>query len=346
MMKNRNRISRYGALLGAGVLAVTLVSCSGDGDADADSDCVADSGATAAGTTDSTVTTAATVGNTTQARVAPAAAPEPGSASGTIQLGYIPSWTDGLSTAYLLENQLEKLGYDVEMTTLTEAGPLYTALAQGDVDIYPSAWPELTHAAYMDEFGDSIEDLGAYYEGAQLTIAVPSYTDLESIDDLVGCGAHFDGRIVGIEPGAGLTAQTETMMGELGIDGEYDLVTSSTAGMLTELGNAIDSEEDIVVTLWRPFWAYGSYDVKDLEDPNGLMGGNEALHFLGTDGFSDEYPEAATLIAGIQLDDEAYASLEDTVVNEYEATEDYDNAREAVEAWLDANPDAFSTQLD
>ncbi|MBR7200497.1 glycine betaine ABC transporter substrate-binding protein, partial [Pseudomonas sp. 14A] len=77
---------------------------------------------------------------------------------GTITLGFLPSWTDGLSTAYLLQDQLEKIGYTVEMKTLTEAGPLYTGLAQGDVDMYPSAWPELTHAEYMKKYGDDIED--------------------------------------------------------------------------------------------------------------------------------------------------------------------------------------------
>ncbi|QBR74052.1 glycine betaine ABC transporter substrate-binding protein [Microbacterium sediminis] len=262
---------------------------------------------------------------------------------GTITLGYIPSWTDGLSTAYLLEDQLTKLGYTVEMQTLTEAGPLYTALAQGDVDIYPSAWPELTHASYMEEYGEDIEDLGAYYEGAQLTIAVPSYMDdVNSIEDLQGNADRFDGKIYGIEPGAGLTAQTQdVMMPEYELTDDYELVTSSTAAMLTELGNAIDNEEDIAVTLWRPFWAYGSYDVKDLEDPKGAMGGNEALHFLGTSGFAEEFPEAAELIAGIQLDDAQYASLEDLVVNEYgEGAE-----AEAVDAWIEENPDAFETLI-
>ena len=259
---------------------------------------------------------------------------------GTITLGYLPSWTDGLSTAYLLENQLGKLGYDVEMQTLTEAGPLYAGLAQGDVDVYPSAWPELTHAQYMDKYGDDIEDLGAYYEGAKLTIAVPSYVDIDSIEDLAGNADRFDGKIIGIEPGAGLTAQTQDeMMPAYELDGEYELVTSSTAAMLTELSNAIDAKEDIVVTSWRPFWANDAYDLKDLEDPKGAMGDPEALHFLGTSGFSDRCADAAELIAGIQLDDAAYGSLEDMVVNEYgEGRES-----EAVEAWLEANPDAFET---
>lgn len=265
-----------------------------------------------------------------------------GGDKGTITLGFLPSWTDGLSTAYLLEDQLGKLGYTVEMQTLTEAGPLYAGLAQGDVDIYPSAWPELTHADYMDKYGDNIEDLGAYYDDAKLTMAVPSYVDIDSIDQLQANAARFDGKIYGIEPGAGLTKQTqEVAMPGYDLAG-LELVTSSTAAMLTELDNAIAAQKDIVVTLWRPFWANDAYDVKDLADPQGLMGDPEALHFLGTSGFAEKYPDAAELIAGIQLDDAQYGSLEDLVVNEYGEGKEAD----AVDAWLEQNPDAFSTQRD
>ncbi|KQR39851.1 glycine betaine ABC transporter substrate-binding protein [Microbacterium sp. Leaf159] len=256
---------------------------------------------------------------------------------GTITLGFLPSWTDGLSTAYLLQDQLEKIGYTVEMKTLTEAGPLYTGLAQGDVDIYPSAWPELTHAEYMNTYGDDIEDLGAYYDNAKLTIAVPEYSELNSIEDLAGKGAEFDGKIFGIEPGAGLTAQTQKMMPEYGLDSEYELVTSSTAAMLTELKSATDKQEDIVVTLWRPFWANDAFPLKDLEDPKGAMGESEALHFLGTKGFAEEFPEAAELIEKIKLDDEQYGSLEDLVVNEYGEGKEAD----AIDAWLEEHGDEF-----
>ncbi|WP_314648626.1 glycine betaine ABC transporter substrate-binding protein [uncultured Microbacterium sp.] len=252
---------------------------------------------------------------------------------GTITLGFLPSWTDGLSTAYLLQDQLEKIGYTVEMKTLTEAGPLYTGLAQGDVDVFPSAWPEVTHAEYMKTYGEQIEDLGTYYDNARLTIAVPEYSELETIDDLVGKSGDLGGKIYGIEPGAGLTAQTQKMMPEYGLDGEYELVTSSTAAMLTELQSATDKEQDIVVTLWRPFWANDAFPVKDLEDPKGAMGDAEGLHFLGTKGFAEEFPEAAELIEKIQLDDAQYGSLEDLVVNEYGEGRE----AEAVDAWLEEN---------
>ena len=123
-----------------------------------------------------------------------------------------------------------------------------------------------------------------------------------------------------------------------GLD-SMEFTTSSTAAMLTELGNAVDAQEDIVVTSWRPFWANAAYGLKDLEDPQGAMGEPEALHFLGTAGFSERCPEAADLIAGIQLSDADYASLEDMVVNEYGEGRE----AEAVEAWISENPNAFST---
>jgi len=261
-----------------------------------------------------------------------------GGDKGTITLGFIPSWTDGLSMAYLVQDQLEKLGYTVELETLTEAGPLYTGLAQGDVDMFPSAWPEVTHAQYMETYGDDLEDLGAYYENAKLTIAVPSYMDIDSIEDLKGQAARFDGKITGIEPGAGLTGVTQdSMMPEYGLDGEYKLETSSTSAMLTVLGEAIDNQEDIVVTLWKPFWANSSYDVKDLEDPLGAMGEAETLNFMAHKGFAEEFPEAADLVKQIKLDDDQYGSLEDLVVNEFGEGQE----AEAVDKWLEENGDQF-----
>ncbi|WP_144794100.1 glycine betaine ABC transporter substrate-binding protein [Microbacterium paludicola] len=257
---------------------------------------------------------------------------------GTITLGFLPSWTDGLSMAYLLQDQFEKLGYTVEMQTLTEAGPLYTGLAQGDVDMYPSAWPEVTHVQYMEEYGDDLEDLGAYYENAKLTIAVPSYMDIDSIEDLKGSADRFDGKLIGIEPGAGLTRQTqESMLPEYDLEGEYTLETSSTAAMLTVLGEAIDKEEDVVVTLWRPFWANSTYDVKDLEDPKGAMGDAETLNFIGHKGFAEQFPEAAELVKQIKLDDDQYGSLEDLVVNEFGEGQE----SEAIDKWLEDNADQF-----
>jgi glycine betaine/proline transport system substrate-binding protein len=253
----------------------------------------------------------------------------------SVTLGFIPSWTDGLSVAYLWKDVLEDKGVEVEFQEIADAAPLYAGLAGGDVDVYPSAWSEVTHADYMGEYGDDIEDLGAWYDGAVLTLAVPEYVDIESIADLQGNADRFDGRIVGIEPGAGLTRTTkEEVMPTYGLD-DFTLVESSTTAMLAELQSAVDAQEDIVVTLWRPFWANSEFPVKDLADPEGALGEAEGLHTLARDGFADDCGEVADLMGGFSLTDEQYGSLENLVVNEYGEGK----YPEAVEAFFEQNPE-------
>ena len=258
----------------------------------------------------------------------------------SVTLGFIPSWTDGLSMAYLWQDVLEERGYEVEFEEISDAAPLYAGLAGGDVDVYPSAWSEVTHDDYMAEYGDDIEDLGAWYEGAVLTLAVPEYVEIDSIADLSGNADMFDGRIVGIEPGAGLTDTTKnSVMPAYGLTDSYELVESSTTAMLAELQAAVDAEEDIVVTLWRPFWAYSQFPLKDLEDPEGSLGEPEGLHNLARSGFSEDCSEVADLMADFSLTDEQYGTLENLVVNEYGEG----RYAEAVDAWFEENPELSDT---
>lgn len=253
---------------------------------------------------------------------------------GIITLGYIDGWTDGSSLTFLWQHILQEQGYDVEVQTLGEPAPVFQGLADGDIDVYPSAWLPGTHSEYMEAHGDDLEDLGAYYEGAVLTLAVPEYTDIDSIEELNDNAADFDNQIVGIEAGAGhmSTTQDEVMPG-YGLDEEFELVESSTAAMLSELDSAIEAEEDIVVTLWRPFWAYGTWDLKDLEDPEGLYGDEETLNVVANADFSSEHPDIAEWMSSLELTDDQYAELEDLVVNEH------DGDPEGAVEWAENNQD-------
>lgn len=287
---------KTGAALSAGALALGLVACAGDDAGD---------------------------GN--------------GTAGGgdTIRMGYLPSWSDGLSMAHILEGQLNEMGYEVEHVALSDAAVVYQGLANGDIDLYPSAWPEETHIEYAERYEDDYESLGEWYESADLNLSVPEYVDIDSIEDLQGQADRFGGQIVGIEPGAGLTRATqEDVIPGYGLDG-YELTTSSTTAMLAELENAINNEDDIVVTLWTPFWANSTFPVKALEDPEGLFPEPESLHILARDGFSEEYPEIAELAEQITIGDQEYGELEDLIVNEYGEGQE----AEAIQAWLDNHPD-------
>lgn len=150
-----------------------------------------------------------------------------GEGGGTISIGAVPGWTDQTGMAYLYEYVLEDNGYDVEVETLGDNAPLFTAVAQGDIDLFGSTWPERTHDVYWEEHKDNLEDLGTYYDNAKLFLAVPEYSDIESIEDLPDYVDELDGEIMGIEPGAGLSMITEDdVMPHYGLDDDFELKLS------------------------------------------------------------------------------------------------------------------------
>src|SRR5690606_13620464 len=107
LMKRHSTLMRTGAI--TGLLALTLTACGSDGD-DTGDDPANGGDANNEETQDDTEGEAA------------------GGEGGTITLGIIPSWTDGLSTAYLWKNVLESEGYTVEIAEIADAAPLYTGV--------------------------------------------------------------------------------------------------------------------------------------------------------------------------------------------------------------------------
>ncbi len=249
-----------------------------------------------------------------------------------IEIGWV-AWDECIAVSWLWKDVLEEQGYEVELTQL-DIAPVYSGLATGDLDLYLDAWLPITHGDYADEYGDSWEYIGVWYDKGLLTWAVPEYVEAQSIADLADQADTFDSRIVGIDPGAGLMriSKNDVMPG-YGLE-DWELVEGSTPAMLAELERAVNDEEPIVVTLWRPHWAYGAYPVRDLEDPQGLLGEAEELHVVAHEGFSEEYPEVAEWLSTWEMDDDSVGSLVDTVINEYGQGQE----AEAVDAWL-SDPD-------
>ncbi|WP_100446880.1 glycine betaine ABC transporter substrate-binding protein [Glycomyces xiaoerkulensis] len=253
---------------------------------------------------------------------------------GDITIGLIPGWDEGVVATELWNQALTASGYDVTVEEIGEAGVLYEGVASGDVDLFLDAWLPVTHATYMDEYGDQLEQIGTWNENAALTVAVPSYVDeVDSLTELNDNADLFGGQIVGIEPSAGLTeAVQDNSMPTYGMD-DLELQTSSTATMLAELDSAIAAEEPIVVTLWQPHWAYAEYDLKNLEDPEGTLGDVETINTVARPGFSEEHSDIADAMGSFALSDEQLAGLENTVFTEHDG-----DVEAGVSAWLEENP--------
>ncbi|PAD77721.1 MULTISPECIES: glycine betaine ABC transporter substrate-binding protein [Paenibacillus] len=94
------------------------------------------------------------------------------------------AWDSEIASTNLLKVIMEdRLGFKVTALQV-EAGPMWTGVANADVDATVAAWLPLTHADYWNQFQDQVEDLGANMEGVKTGLVVPAYMDITSIEDL------------------------------------------------------------------------------------------------------------------------------------------------------------------
>ncbi|MEU2243409.1 MULTISPECIES: ABC transporter permease/substrate binding protein [Streptomyces] len=250
-----------------------------------------------------------------------------------ISIGYIP-WDEGIASTYLWKELLERRGYEVDTKQL-EAGALYTGLAGGQLDFQTDAWLPVTHEQYWEKYKNKLEDLGSWYGPTSLELAVPSYVKgVDSLDDLKGKAGQFKGRIVGIEPSAGMMGiLKDKVLKEYGLEGEYKVVDGSTPGMLAELKRAYERKEPVVVTLWSPHWAYSAHDLKKLTDPKGTWGKGDGVHTLARKGFAADNPEVGAWLKNFELTEKQLTDLEAVIQETGKGKE-----QQAVRVWLDRNP--------
>ncbi|QHS21779.1 glycine/betaine ABC transporter [Virgibacillus sp. MSP4-1] len=107
---------------------------------------------------------------------------EPGNGK-EIKMTYV-SWSDVIASSnvvkYVLEN---KLDYNVELV-LVEPGPMFASVAEGDADAMIGAWLPSTHKSYLEQYKEDLVDLGVNLTGTRNGLVVPSYMDIDSIEDL------------------------------------------------------------------------------------------------------------------------------------------------------------------
>ncbi|MFF1643733.1 ABC transporter permease/substrate binding protein [Streptomyces sp. NPDC058246] len=250
-----------------------------------------------------------------------------------VTIGYIP-WDEGVASTFLWKEILEQRGFQVDAKQF-DAGPLYTSLAQGDIDFETDSWLPTTHEQYWKKYGKQLDDLGSWYGPTSLELTVPSYMkDVNSLDDLKGKAATFGGKITGIESSAGMMSMLKSkVLPAYGLDKEYKVVDSSTPAMLAELKRAYAKKEPIVVTLWSPHWAYSDYDLKKLKDPKGAWGKGDGVHTLSRKGFAQDNPVVGKWLKNFKMTEQQLTGLE-AEINKVGKGKQQDAAR----AWLKKNP--------
>lgn len=252
-----------------------------------------------------------------------------------LTINVFSGWAEDVAVSNVWKQVLDDKGYNVTLKTTT-AGPGFTGLSQGDYDVNFDAWLPNTHKSYWDKYGSKLDNLGAWYAKAPLTLAVNKDAPIDSIDQLAANADKFGNKIIGIEPGAGETSIVKnTVIPEYGLQ-KMDFVTSSTAAMLAELKKDISNGDNVVVTLWKPHWAYNEFPLKDLKDPKGALGKPDSINTIVRKGFKADYPQLTKWFSGFSFPDAKLFDLENKMFN---SGADESQYPAIVTKWLAANKD-------
>jgi glycine betaine/proline transport system substrate-binding protein len=232
-----------------------------------------------------------------------------GAGDKNVSISVVAGWDEDVAASNLWKSLLEERGYTVNMQELDIAST-FTGVANGQVDLYMDAWLPTTHQAYWDRFKDQLEVVTTWQEGKN-TVVVPDYvTDVNTIADLKGKAAQFDGRIVGIEAGAGeMKAMREKVIPGYGLESEYNLVEGSSPAMLASLDSAIKQKQPIVVTLWQPHWAFSRFPIKVLDDTQTAFGPPDQMQIVATKGWGAANPEVAGWLKNFKITPEQLSDL-------------------------------------
>jgi glycine betaine/proline transport system substrate-binding protein len=244
---------------------------------------------------------------------------------GKINLAYV-EWDTEVASTHVVAQVLEDIGYDVETTPLDNA-IMWEAVSTGEADAMVAGWLPGTHASQLEKYGDNLVDLGPNLEGAKIGLVVPTYMDVDSIEDL---SSEAGAVITGIEPGGGIMSATETALDSYPNLDSWSLLPSSSGAMTVALDQAIKNEEEIVVTGWSPHWKFITYDLKYLEDPKGIFGVDENIHTFVRENLETDEPEAYKVLDAFHWTSE---DVEEVMLEINGGT----NPKEAAINWIKAN---------
>jgi glycine betaine/proline transport system substrate-binding protein len=178
-------------------------------------------------------------------------------------------WTENTAIAHLTKVLLEEeVGYEQVTIKTSDLDSVYSSVAEGDLDAFQDVWLP-NQRDLLSSVEDDVEQLGYSYQGqTEQGLAVPSYMNTTSLNQLNDSEADL---ILGIEPGSVVMGVVyDEVMPTYRL--KQKLVEASTEGMLAEVERLYNDREEFALVAWSPHWMNQRYDLRYLEDPNDAFG--------------------------------------------------------------------------
>ena len=268
-----------------------------------------------------------------------AAVPQVSAQDDTINFGYV-QWPGVTVKTHVAAKVAEYLGYETEMTAASQA-IIFKSLETKDLDVFLGNWLP-TMQMHFDEYKEKgvVHNVRVNLEDVIYKTAVPAYVyeaGVQSMADLNEHADKFDSKVYGIEPGndGNIIIQDAIDNGTYNL-GDWTLQASSTAGMLSSVQRAVNNEEWIAFNGWQPHYMNVMFDLKYLDDPEGIWGENPSVYTVARNGYQDENPNFYKFLEQFTVT----APIQNNWINEYQ---NKDRDPEVVaEEWIANNLDVVN----
>jgi glycine betaine/proline transport system substrate-binding protein len=255
-------------------------------------------------------------------------------------------WTDITVTTAVTSTVLQSLGYTTK-TNLISVPVTYKSLENKDIDVFLGNWMPTMEGdikAYRDN--GSVETVRANLEGAKYTLAVNEaayQAGLKSFADIAKFADKLDGKIYGIEPGNDGNRLIQDMIDKnmFGL-GEFKLVESSEAGMLSQVQRAERRDQWVVFLGWEPHPMNSRFKMEYLEGGDDVFGpnlGGATIYTNVRKGYTQECANVGKFLQNLVFSLEMENGLMGAVLNDDKKPD------EAAREWLKANPQVLDTWL-
>jgi glycine betaine/proline transport system substrate-binding protein len=266
------------------------------------------------------------------------------------------NWSSSVASATLVKAVLqERLGRKCVLVE-TDAENMWKMVAEGKADVMLSAWLPDAQKNYYKEYGVKIDDLGPNLEGTKIGLVVPKitagrftagtgirnrpYIDTESIPELKKQADKYKHRIIGIDSGSGLMHKTKEAIRKYDLTDSFRLISGSEVSMVAELSHAIRHQRWVVVTCWRPHWAFARWNLHFLDDPENVFGKSGYISTLARKGLKDDEPDVYKVLDKFSWTPEEMGQLM-LWIQEDEGLFPYEKALR----WMGAHPEDVNSWL-
>lgn len=264
----------------------------------------------------------------------------------TINFGTV-DWPEAIAKTNVASTVVDALGYETDISEVSV--PLvFQGLETGDLDVFVEAWFP-TMQTNMDEIDqESVTSAATNLPEATFSVAVnreacdagvTSHEDLDQFADRFEAGGTP--TIYGIEPGNdGNQVVIDMIENDTYGLGDWEIVESSTNGMLSEVESRVDEGEWVAFTGWEPHWMNNKFDMCLLEDPEEAWGGTSHVETLLNAEFAEGNPELDKFFGQMIVNKEIQANLIDQIDNsgkepEQVALDWLNENTELTDQWLD-----------